>query len=99
MSKDRRLVIKSYISSLPKHINGEEKVNALTYFAQGAGLAGDNAEITYSQIYEPCDVGVIIGNAFASNPDKVRLPHYKVRKMVIDTQTQMKKYWLSIDTQ
>lgn len=98
MNKGRPLVIKSYLSSLPRHINGEEKVNALTYFAQGAALSGDQASTTMSQTYDPCDVGVIIGNAFASNPGKVNLPHYKTRKTVIDTQTRLGKYWLSIDS-
>ena len=94
----RPLIIKSYLSSLPKHINGDEKVNALTYFAEGAARCGDQAEISYSQTYEHCDVGAIIGNAFASNPSKIKLPHYAVRKMVMDTQTQAGRYWLSIDS-
>jgi hypothetical protein len=92
------LVIKSYLSSLPSHINGTEKVNALTYFAEGAGKCGDVASTTTSQSYEQCDVGVIIGNAFASNPSKTVLNHYKVRKMIIDTQTANRHYWLSIDS-
>lgn len=98
MNNVRPLVIKSYLSSLPKHINGDEKVNALTYFAEGAARCGDQAEVTYSQTYEHCDVGAIIGNAFNSNPSKTRLPHYAVRKMVMDTQTQSGRYWLSIDS-
>lgn len=98
MSNDRPLVIKSYLSSLPKHINGSEKIDALTYFAQGAMRCGDQASVVQSQMYEPCDVGAIIGNAFDANPGKVNLPHYKVRKMVIDTQTKFNRYWLSIDS-
>ena len=94
----KKLVVKSYLSSLPRHINGEEKIKALTLFAQGAALTGDNATTTMSQTYEPCDVGVIIGNAFGANQAKTGLAHYKVRKMVIDTQTQLKRYWLSIDS-
>ena len=98
MSNVKPLVIKSYLSSLPSHINGTEKVNALTYFAEGASKCGDVASTTTSQSYEPCDVGVIIGNAFASNPSKTVLNHYKVRKMIIDTQTANRHYWLSIDS-
>ena len=98
MSIEKRLVIKSYLSSLPSHINGTEKVNALTYFAEGASKFGDLASTTTSQTYEPCDVGAIIGNAFASNPSKTILNHYKVRKMIIDTQTANSRYWLSIDS-
>ena len=98
MSKERPLVIKSYLSSLPAKINSQEKIDALTFFAQGAAACGDRAETTHSAIYEPCDVGAIIGNAFSVNPNKIKLSHYKVRKMVIDTQTQLKKYWLSIDS-
>ncbi len=98
MSIEKKLVIKSYLSSLPTHINGEEKINALTYFAEGAGKCGDIAATTRSQIYEPCDVGAIIGNAFDANPSKVKLSHYKVRKMVMDTQTSQGKYWLSVDS-
>ncbi len=98
MSNEKPLVIKSYLSSLPTHINGEEKINALTYFAEGANKCGDIAATTRSQIYEPCDVGAIIGNAFDANPSKVRLSHYKVRKMVMDTQTSLGKYWLSVDS-
>jgi hypothetical protein len=98
MNKDQRFVIKSYLSSLPLHINGEEKIKALTYFADGAARYGDVASITKSQTYEPCDVGVIIGNAFDANPSKIVLPHYKVRKMVMDTQSKLNKYWLSIDS-
>lgn len=94
----RPLVVKSYLGSLPRHINGDEKVAALTYFAQGAAVCGDIATTTLSQTYEPCDVAAIIGNAFDANPAKTRLPHYKVRKMVMDTQRQLGKYWLSIDS-
>ena len=98
MSNTRPLVIKSYLSSLPAKINGEEKVNALTYFAEGASRCGDRAEVTRSQVYEDCDVGAIIGNAFDANPGKVNLPHYKVRKMVMDTQRELNRHWLSIDS-
>lgn len=98
MSNEKRLVIRSYLSSLPKHINGTEKTDALRFFAEGAKKCGDDAEATLSQNYEPCDVGAIIGNAFDANPSKTLLAHYKVRKMVIDTQTQLEKYWLSIDS-
>lgn len=98
MNSARPLVIKSYLSSLPKHINGEEKINALTFFAEGATRCGDSAVTTQSQIYEECDVGAIIGNAFDANPGKVNLPHYKVRKMVMETQAARSRYWLSIDS-
>jgi len=98
MNSGQPLIIKSYLSSLPARINGEEKINALTYFAEGAARCGDRAEVTRSQVYEPCDVGAIIGNAFDSNPGKVNLPHYKVRKMVMEQQRQHGRYWLSIDS-
>ena len=98
MNQDRPLIIKSYLSSLPAHINADEKINALTYFAEGAARHGDNATTTRSHTYEHCDVGAIIGNAFDSNPSKTRLSHYKVRKMVMDTQQQLGRYWLSIDS-
>ena len=83
---------------MPKHINGTEKINALTYFAEGAARCGDFATTTQSQTYETCDVGAIIGNAFDANPGKVRLAHYQVRKMVMETQQLHNKYWLSIDS-
>ena len=98
MTRGQPLIIKSYLSSLPVKINGQEKVDALTFFAEGAARCGDQASTTRSQIYEACDVGAIIGNAFDSNPSKTLLPHYKVRKMVMDTQTQLGRYWLSIDS-
>lgn len=98
MKNDRQLTVKSYLSSLPRHINGTEKINALTFFSEGVKKCGDIGLVTNSQIYEECDVGAIIGNAFDSNPSKVSLPHYKVRKTVIDTQTRLGKYWLSIDS-
>jgi hypothetical protein len=98
MNNEKPLVIKSYLSSLPAHINGEEKINALTYFAEGAAKCGDIAATTRSQTYEACDVGAIIGNAFDANPSKVGLSHYKVRKMVMDTQTKLGRYWLSVDS-
>lgn len=98
MSTGRPLIVKSYLSSLPKHINGDEKINALTYFAQGAALSGDQADATWSQSYEHCDVAAIIGNAFDANPAKTRLPHYAVRKMVMDQQKALGRYWLSIDS-
>jgi hypothetical protein len=98
MATDQPLTIKSYLSSLPKHINGTEKVNALTYFAEGASKCGDTAAVTMSQTYEPCDVGAIIGNAFDANPGKVNLSHYKVRKMIMETQQKRNRYWLSIDS-
>lgn len=83
---------------MPKKINSEEKINALTYFAEGAAKCGDLATTTRSQTYEECDVGAIIGNAFDANPGKVGLPHYKVRKMVMETQPRRGRYWLSIDS-
>jgi hypothetical protein len=98
MQNDQPLVIKSYLSSLPIKINGQEKIDALTFFAEGAAKCGDTATVTRSQTYEPCDVGAIIGNAFDANPSKTILPHYKVRKMVMETQAQLGKYWLSIDS-
>ena len=98
MNNAKQLIIKSYLSSLPKHINGTEKVNALTYFAEGAAKCGDLASTTTSYQYEPCDVGAIIGNAFDANPSKTTLDHYKVRKMVMDTQIKNGRYWLSIDS-
>ena len=98
MNNVRPLVIKSYLSSLPRHINGTEKINALTYFAEGAAKCGDSASTTYSQTYETCNVGVIIGNAFDANPSKTGLAHYQVRKMVMDTQQSHNRYWLSIDS-
>ena len=98
MNNGRQLVVRSFLGSLPKRINSQEKIDALTYFAQGAALCGDDARVTDSQTYESCDVGAIIGNAFDANPSKIVLPHYKVRKMVMDTQLQLGKYWLSIDS-
>jgi hypothetical protein len=98
MQNVQSLVIKSYLSSLPIKINGQEKIDALTFFAEGAARCGDDATVTRSQTYEDCDVGAIIGNAFDANIQKTLLPHYKVRKMVMDTQTQLRKYWLSIDS-
>ena len=98
MTQSQPLIIKSYLSSLPLRINSEEKTNALTFFAEGAKKCGDDASVTKSQTYEPCDVGAIIGNAFDANPSKVALPHYKVRKMIMDTQTARNRYWLSIDS-
>jgi hypothetical protein len=98
MKQDQPLIIKSYLSSLPSHINADEKVNALTYFAEGAALNGDVSATTRGLTYEDCDVGAIIGNAFDSNPGKTRLPHYKVRKMVMETQQALNRYWLSIDS-
>ena len=83
---------------MPKHINGTEKINALTFFAEGAARCGDFATTTQSQTYETCDVGAIIGNAFDANPSKVKLAHYQVRKMVMETQRLHKRYWLSIDS-
>jgi len=94
----KQLIVKSYAKSLPTHINGEEKINALKFFAEGAAKCNDDAKLTYSEKYESCDVGVIIGNAFNANPAKTILSHYHVRKMVIDTQESLKKYWLSIDS-
>ena len=97
MSNDRPLIVRSFLGSLPKKINSQEKIDALTYFAEGAAHCGDDSRVTLKD-YEACDVGAIIGNAFDANPSKVNLPHYKVRKTVMDTQTQMGKYWLSIDS-
>ena len=98
MNNAQPLIIKSYLSSLPLKINTQEKIDALTYFAQGAAKCGDHSTTTNATTYEPCDVGAIIGNAYASNIQKVNLSHYRVRKMVMDTQTKLHKYWLSIDS-
>lgn len=83
---------------MPRQINTEEKTQALTYLAEGAARCGDDACTTTSRSYINCDVGAIIGNAYASNPRKVNLRHYGVRKMVIDTQTARQRYWLSVDS-
>jgi hypothetical protein len=98
MNNAQPLVIKSYLSSLPSRVNTQEKIDALTFFVEGAAKCGDSASTTKATVYEPCDVGAIIGNAFASNPQKVQLSHYRVRKMVMETQEKLHKYWLSIDS-
>lgn len=98
MSTARPLIVKSYLSSLPIKINSQEKIDALTFFAEGVARCGDQGSTTRSYTYEDCDVGAIIGNAFDSNPAKVKLNHYQVRKMVIDTQQRLNRYWLSIDS-
>jgi len=92
------LIFRSYLSSLPRRINGQEKTDALTFLVEGARKCGDDAEVVTSQDYVACDVGAIIGNAFDSNPSKVNLSHYKVRKMVMDTQKTRGRYWLSVDS-
>lgn len=94
----KKLIVRSFLNSLPSNINGEEKINALTFFAEGAALFGDDSRVTRAKGYEHCDVGAIIGNAFGANIAKVSLPHYHVRKSVIDTQTRLNRYWLSIDS-
>jgi hypothetical protein len=91
------LNVKCFLGSLPKWINGDEKSSALTYFAQGVTRVGDVGTLVNGG-YEPCDVGVIIGNAFDANPGKVGLRHYNVRKAVMDQQTAAGRYWLSIDS-
>lgn len=98
MTNDQPLIVRSFLGSLPKKINSQEKIDALTFFAQGAAVCGDDARTTQSQQYEACDVGAIIGNAFDANPGKTRLPHYAVRKMVMQTQIARDRYWLSIDS-
>lgn len=90
--------VKCFLGSLPKWINGDEKSSALRYFAEGAAKSGDLTTVVEGKRFEPCDVGVIIGNANETNPGKIGLPHYNVRKTVIDTQTREHKYWVSIDS-
>lgn len=90
--------VKCFLGSLPKWINGDEKSSALRFFAQGVNQVGDTGTVVEGKQFEPCDVGVIIGNAFEANPGKVGLPHYRVRKTVIETQSALKKYWVSIDS-
>ena len=94
----KSLIFRSFLSSLPIKINGQEKVDALTFLAEGAARCGDDAAVTRSLDYEYCDVGAIIGNAFEANPKKVKLKHYNVRKTVIETQERLHRYWLSIDS-
>lgn len=98
MPNDQRLIFRSYLSSLPKKINSQEKINALAFLVEGAKKCGDNAELTDTYDYVPCDIGAIIGNAFDSNPNKIHLPHYRVRKMVMETQHNLGLYWLSVDS-
>ncbi len=92
------LVIRSFLASLPKKNNSDEKTNALTYFVQGAAACGDDAETTTSANYIDCDVGVIIGNISSADRQKARLPHYSSRKTVIEAQQNRGKYWVSIDS-
>lgn len=91
------LTVKCFLGSLPKWINGDEKSSALKFFADGVNRAGDQG-LVIEQGYEPCDVGVIIGNAFDANPGKVGLRHYNIRKAVMDRQTAAGRFWLSIDS-
>lgn len=98
MNLVKPLIFKSYLSSLPQRINSQEKIDALTLLAEGAAACGDQAEVTRSVQYEPCDVAAIIGNAFDANPKKVPLQHYQVRKMLIETQQRRERYWLSVDS-
>lgn len=91
------LIVKCFLGSLPKWINGDEKSSALKFFAEGVNRAGDQG-LVIEQGYEPCDVGVIIGNAFDANPGKVGLRHYNIRKAVMDQQTAAGRFWLSIDS-
>lgn len=91
------LTVKCFLGSLPKWINGDEKSSALKYFAEGVNRVGDQGTVI-ERNYEPCDVGVIIGNAFDANPGKVGLRHYNVRKAVMTEQAAAGRYWLSADS-
>jgi hypothetical protein len=92
------LVVRTFLGSLPRNRNSDEKTQALMYFAEGARRCGDDAEATNSPEYVDCDVAGIIGNITDADLQKTRLPHYAVRKAVIDTQTRTGKYWLAIDS-
>jgi hypothetical protein len=94
----RSLIVRSFMASLPKQTNADEKTRALTYFAEGARLCGDDAQVVNGNTYVDCDVGAIIGNISSADPSKTRLPHYAMRKSVIDTQTRIGKYWLAVDS-
>ena len=99
MTQEKRLTVNCYLSSLPLNINSEEKTRAINLFAAGVSLAGDTSNIVkgYDQIVDS-DIGVIIGNAFNSNPKKVLLPHYKIREKVINFYQAPTRHWVSIDS-
>jgi hypothetical protein len=80
----------SYMASLPASQfrplrTDSHKVRTLMYFAEGAAAAGDDATVSYTLEYQPCDVAVILGYVHEHGK---QAPHLSFRRHILDQQRQ-----------
>ena len=78
----------SFLATLPSKSlavpkPGDRKIGTLQRFAQGATAAGDQGLLHVPQIYEPCDVAVILGWVHEHGKDA---PHLRFRRHILDQQ-------------
>lgn len=85
-------------SSIPPNINTKEKTDIINFFHEGVIAVGDQSKVISEQTYDNCDVGLIIGSYNSQNPTKTRLPHYHVRKSVVEQQLSRGQYYVSADS-
>jgi hypothetical protein len=62
---------------------GDRKIGTLQRFAQGATAAGDQGQLHVPQVYEPCDVAVILGWVHEHGKDAA---HLRFRRHILEQQ-------------
>jgi hypothetical protein len=88
--RDRKHQVKvvSFLATLPSKSlaaskPNDRKIGTLQRFAQGASAAGDQGVLHVAQVYEPCDVAVILGWVHEHGKDA---PHLRFRQHILDQQ-------------
>lgn len=90
-SCDRKHPVKvvSFLATLPSKSllapkPNDRKIDTLQRFAQGATAAGDHGILHVPQVYEPCDVAVMLGWVHEHGKDA---PHLRFRQHIVEQQT------------
>lgn len=63
---------------------GDRKIATLQRFVQGASAVGDQGILHVPQVYEPCDVAVILGWVHEHGKDA---PHLRFRRQILEQQS------------
>lgn len=85
--------ITAYLKTIPPGNTNPQKPKLLYDFIEGVNKVGDKGNISKISTVENSDVGVIQGWVH----DKISSQHLQLRKKIIDTQIQNKKYVVCAD--
>jgi hypothetical protein len=83
-----------YHKTVPNAKN-QEKIDVLRFFSQGVRIAGDTANDINDHRYQASDVGVLQGWITESVGTAT---HLRLRNQIINSQLQIKKYVVAIDS-